>query len=233
MRVDIWSDIRCPFCYIGKRKFEAGLEMFPHKDQIEVNWHSFQLDPNLKTQTDISVYDYFVERKGVSPEQAVSMHRQVTQTAKDAGLQFNFDNTVVANSFNAHRLIQLAKTKGLGNEAEEQLFHAYFTAGKNIDDPETLVQTGVAAGMEPNEIREMLSSPAFEEEVKQDEQRAQTIGIRGVPFFVFNNQYTVSGAQAPETFTAALDQSFEEFKKENKIIISEAGDACAVDGNCN
>ncbi len=233
MIVNIWSDVRCPYCYIGKRKFEAALEKFPHKDQVEVSWHSFQLDPTLKTQTDLNLYDYFVDRKGFSREQAVKMHSQVTKTAKEVGLNFNFNHAVVANSFNAHRLIQLAKTKGLGDAAEEQLFKAYFTDGKNIDDYETLLKIGGSIGLEEDELRKMLSSKKFENEVKKDELKVQAIGVNGVPFFVFNNQYAVSGAQSPETFLQTLEKSWEEFEKTKNPLITVEGETCSVDGNCS
>ncbi|HEY5406591.1 MAG TPA: DsbA family oxidoreductase [Ginsengibacter sp.] len=207
MKVNIWSDVRCPFCYIGKRKFEMALEKFPHKDKVEVTWRSFQLDPNLETRTDVNAIEHLSEAKGISKKQAEGMQNNVTQIAKEVGLDFDFGKTVVANSFNAHRLIQFAKTKGLGNEIEEQLFKAHFVEGKNIDDKETLVQTGVSIGLDENEIKEMLASDAFAKEVNRDEMQAQSIGVRGVPFFVLNDKYAVSGAQSPDTFLEALNQT--------------------------
>src|SRR4051812_16466246 len=119
MKVDIWSDIRCPFCYIGKRRFEEALDSFPHKDKIEVEWHSFELDPDMQTDTSANIYDYLAERKGQSREWAVQVHARVTQMAQEVGLDYNFDKAVTANTFNAHRLAQLAKTKQLGDAAEE------------------------------------------------------------------------------------------------------------------
>ena len=232
MKVDIWSDVRCPFCYIGKRKFEMALEKFPHKDDVKVEWHSFQLDPNLKTTTEVNAIDHISEIKGISHEQAVQMHRNVTSVAKEVGLDFDFDKAIVANSFNAHRLIQLAKTHGLGNEIEEQLFKAHFIEGKNIDDNEVLIQTGISAGLNEKEVREVLSSDAFAKEVKQDERQAQSIGVRGVPFFVLNDKYAVSGAQSPETFLEVLEQTWEEFEKEKKTLITVEGESCSADG-CN
>jgi predicted DsbA family dithiol-disulfide isomerase len=232
MKVDIWSDVRCPFCYIGKRKFEMGLEKFPHKDDVKVEWHSFQLDPNLKTTTELSAIDHISEIKGISHEQALQMHRHVTSVAKEVGLDFDFDKAIVANSFNAHRLIQLAKTHGLGNEIEEQLFKAHFIEGKNIDDNEVLIQTGISAGLNEKEVREVLSSDAFAKEVKQDERQAQSIGVRGVPFFVLNDKYAVSGAQSPETFLEVLEQTWEEFEKEKKTLITVEGESCSANG-CN
>ena len=126
MKISIWSDVRCPFCYIGKHKFEKALEQFPHKDQIEVVWKSFELDPGLQTNPRVNTLDHLAENKGISRDQAEQMTQYATQAAKEAGLELHFNKAVVANSFNAHRLIQLAKTKGLGSEAEEALFKAHF-----------------------------------------------------------------------------------------------------------
>ncbi len=233
MDVKIWSDVRCPFCYIGKRKFEMALEKFPHKDKVEVTWKSFELDPTLETKTDVNAIDHIAEIKGISKVQAEEMHNHVINVAKEVGLEFNFDQSIVANSFNAHRLIQFAKSLGKGNEVEEALFKAHFTEGKNIDDLVTLVQIGVAIGLNENEIKEMLASDAFSKEVKQDEMQAQSIGVRGVPFFVLNDKYAVSGAQSPETFLQALEQSWKEFEQEKQPLIITEGESCSADGNCN
>jgi predicted DsbA family dithiol-disulfide isomerase len=233
MDVKIWSDVRCPFCYIGKRKFEMALEKFPHKDAVNVIWQSFELDPGLKTNASVNAINHLAEMKGISQQQAEEMHNHVINVAKEVDLEFNFDKSVIANSFNAHRLIQLAKTKRLGNEAEEQLFKAHFTEGKNIDDDETLVQTGVAIGLDENEIKEMLASDAFSKDVRQDEMQAQSIGVRGVPFFVLNDKYAVSGAQSPDTFLHALEQSWKEFEKEKQPLIITEGEFCSADGICN
>jgi len=233
MKVNIWSDVRCPFCYIGKRKFEIALEKFQHKNEVEVEWQSFELDPNLVTEKDVNALDHLAEIKGISKAKAKEMNEYVAKVAKEVGLDFNFEKVVVANSFNAHRLIQFAKSKGLGNEAEEALFKAHFIEGKNIDDNETLVQTAVFIGLDENETREMLASVAFAKEVKQDEMQAQDFGIRGVPFFVLNDKYAVSGAQSPETFLQALEQTWKESVEEKKPVIINQGKSCSIDGNCN
>ena len=134
MKVDIWSDVRCPFCYIGKRKFEMALSQFPQKDKVEVIWHSFELDPSIKTDATINIYDYLAKAKGQSRAWSEKMHDHVLQSAREVKLDFHFEKAVVANSFNAHRLIQFAKTKDLGDAAEEALFKAQFIEGKNIVD---------------------------------------------------------------------------------------------------
>ena len=208
MKVDIWSDVRCPFCYIGKRKFEMALDKFGHKDQIEVEWHSFELDPNTVTKPDVNPTDYLAQIKGQSREWAAEMNQRVTDTAAEVGLKFNLESAVVANSFNAHRLIQLAKSNGLDNEIEERLFIDYFTEGKNIDDREVLMEAGLSVGLERLAIEMMLKGDSFTDEVRLDQKIAQQIGIQGVPFFVFDQKLAVSGAQPPETFLGALEQAW-------------------------
>ena len=210
MKVDIWSDVRCPFCYIGKRKFETALAQFEHQEQVEVEWHSFELDPNAETIPGANPAEHLADKYGRPLEWAEEMQANVTQTAAEVGLTFNLDKSVVANSFDAHRLIQLAKTEGLGDEIEEQLFIAHFTDGKNIADHQTLVEIGLSIGLGELTIRTMLDGTDFTDEVRYDEQTAQNIGVRGVPFFVLNQKLGVSGAQAPETFLSALQQAWKE-----------------------
>lgn len=208
VKIDIWSDIRCPFCYIGKRKFELALSRFNHLQDVTVTWHSFQLDPGLKTQPGLQVYDYLAAVKGLTREQTIGMHDHVRQAAADVGLKFNFDKVVVANSFNGHRLIQLAKAKGLAPEAEEALFRAHFTEGKNIDDSATLVQIGREIGIDESEVRSVIESDQYTTEVSEDQAMARALGIRGVPFFIFNDKFAVSGAQQPELFLQALSKAW-------------------------
>ncbi|MEO5998282.1 MAG: DsbA family oxidoreductase [Chitinophagaceae bacterium] len=222
MKIDIWSDIRCPFCYIGKRNLEKGLEKFEHNDQVKMVWHSFQLDPTLKNEPGKNVYDYLAEKKGQSREWSVQMHNQVTRTAQEAGLDFNFENSVIANSFDAHRLIQCAKTQQLGDAAEERLFKAYFTEGLNIADQKTLIQLGVEIGLDETAIEQVLGSDAFTEEVRNDEAIAQSIGIRGVPFFVFNDQYSISGAQPVEAFLQTLQHAWKEYEVQQSPVSDQS-----------
>lgn len=234
MKIDIWSDIRCPFCYIGKRKFERALERFPHRDKVNVEWHSFELDPHMKTDKSANIYDYLAQRKNISREDSVDMHRHVTEMADHVGLEFNFEKSVIANSFDAHRLIQLAKKHGLGDEAEERLFKAYFTEGKDISDHLTLIILGDEIGLDGKQVKLMLDSDAYADEVRYEERQANEIGIHAVPFFVINDRYAVSGAQQPEIFLHALEKGWQEFEKENPKFLSVAsgGDTCAPGKNC-
>lgn len=214
MKIEIWSDIVCPFCYIGKRKFEKALSQFKDKDQIEIEWKSFQLSPDKKTEPDKSVYQYLAEHKGISLEVAKSMSAQVTHTARQVGLKYDFDKAIPANSFNAHRLLHLAKHHDLQDQAEEIIFKAYFTDGKNIDDIPTLVQFGTDLGLNANEVKNMLDSDQYASEVQQDIQEAQYLGLRSVPSFVFDRKALVAGAQDSQLFLEVLEKTFAEWQQE-------------------
>jgi predicted DsbA family dithiol-disulfide isomerase len=233
MKVEIWSDIMCPFCYIGKRKFENALQQFAQKDQVEVVWHSYLLDPEMQHVPGKSVHEVLGEKKGWSPQQARQMNDQVTAMAREVGLAYNLDQAVPANTFSAHRLTHLAKKHGLQQEAEERLFSAYFIEGKNIQDTDTLVQLGLETGLPEAELRQVLASDAFAEAVRQDLYEARQIGVRGVPFFVLNQKYAVSGAQPSEVFLQALNQVWEEEKPQALTPLSgeAAGPGC-TDGVC-
>jgi predicted DsbA family dithiol-disulfide isomerase len=232
MKVEIWSDIVCPFCYIGKRKFEKALEAFTEKDKVEIVWRSFQLDPDMKYVPGQSLHEYLGKRKGVSTEQGKQMNDAMTKMAEEVGLEYNFDQAVINNTLDAHRLLHLAKTNGLQNEMKEELFRAYYTEGKNIGDAETLVQLGADVGLPPVEIRKMLKGSQYKEEVLQDQHIAAQVGARGVPFFVFNDKYAVSGAQPAEVFTQVLNKVWEE---EKPVVVEETNSAgfCTTDGICN
>lgn len=208
MKVEIWSDIMCPFCYIGKRRFEKALADFPQRDKIEVEWKSFQLNPGLNAPAGQNIHEYLSETKGWSLDYARQVNSQVANMAMEEGLTYDFDKAVVANSFDAHRLIQLAKSQGKGDAMEELLFKAYFTEGKNIADPATLLDLGLTAGLEKEAIKTMLDGNGYADAVENDIYESQQIGVRGVPYFVFNDKYAVYGAQASETFLGALKKSW-------------------------
>ena len=234
MKVDIWSDIRCPFCYVGKKNFEKALDQFPHKDKVEVTWHSFQLDPDLKTQPEKNSLEYFAEAKRVSPEQAKEMHDHVSKAGKDAGINFNFEHQKIANSYRAHLLLQLAATKNLANEAEEALFKAQLVDGKNIDDEATLIEIGKSISLTETDIKQALQSDDFGMEVTRDMMLARQMGISGVPFFVINDKYGVSGAQPTTAFSEVLENPWKEFSAGDKgLQIIHGGESCDVDGNCD
>ena len=235
MKIEIWSDVMCPFCYIGKRNLETALEQFAEKKNIEIEWKSFQLDPTIPEEANESHTEYLVKRKGMPAEQVEGMLANVTEMAKKVGLEYHLDQSVIVNSQKAHQLIQFAKSKKLGNEAEERLFKAFFTEGKNIADSATLVQLGKDFGLDESEIKANLEDEKFKYEIAQDIQEAQNIGVTGVPFFVFDRKYAVSGAQPTEAFLETLTKSFNEWRKNNpetKLEITE-GNSCSIDGKCD
>jgi len=212
MQIEIWSDIMCPFCYIGKRKFEAALSQFEHKDDVEVIWKSYQLSPGMETDPTKNINQFLAEHKGISEERANQMNAYVTQMAADVGLTYDFEKTVVANSFNAHRFSHFAKLFDKQDESEEKLFSAYFTEGKNLDDNEVLIQLGIEIGLDPSALRVTLESGMYTDEVRSDIQEAEQLGLRGVPFFVFDRKYGISGAQDSKVFLETLNKAHEESK---------------------
>lgn len=235
MKIEIWSDVICPFCYIGKRNFETALEQFADKKNIEVIWKSFQLDPAIPEVATESYTDYLVKRKGMAVEQVQGMLANVTQMATQVGLDYHLDQSVIVNSLKAHHLIQFAKSKNLGNEAEERLFKAFFIEGKNIADTETLAQLGKDFGLDESEIKANLEDEKYKYETAQDIQEAQNLGVNGVPFFVFDRKYAVSGAQPAEAFLETLNKSFTEWRKSNPESVLEIteGKSCTVNGKCD
>lgn len=214
MKIEIWSDVMCPFCYIGKRRFEDALQNTGHKNDITVEWKSFQLNPDMQTDPSVNIDEYLAQVKGWSLEQAKEMNAHVTGMAAEAGLTYNFDKAIVANSFNAHRFTHLAKKHGLGDAAEEQLFKAYFTDGKNTDDIAILIELGTAIGLDAAEIKLTLESDAFADEVRSDIHEARQLGINGVPFFVLNRKYGISGAQAVPVFEQTIEIAFAEWQQQ-------------------
>lgn len=234
MKVEIWSDVMCPFCYIGKRKFEAALAQFPNKDRVELIWKSFQLAPDLKTQPDKNIHQFLAEHKGMSLEQAKSMNDHVTDLAKQVGLVYDFDRSIVANSFNAHRFSHFAKQYGKQNEAKELLFRSYFTDGKNIDDQLTLIQLAEEVGLDTTALKTALENGSYADEVKADIHEAQQVGVRGVPFFLFDRKFAVSGAQEISVFAKTLNKAFDEWKKENNEVEVEVirGSTCKPESEC-
>lgn len=231
MKVEIWSDIVCPFCYIGKRKFENALNVFDNKEQVEIVWHSYQLDPDMIPVKGQSVDQYLAIRKGVTLEKGKEMNNYMSGIAKDVGLVYNFDKAVVNNTMNAHRLLHLAKKEGIQNEVKEKLFAAYYTDGKDVGDTEILVQVGESGGLNGEAIRTMLDSNEYLKEVRIDQFRGEQLGVEGVPFFIFNNKYAVSGAQSAEIFSNVLEKVWQE---ENPLVeVTASAGFCTAEGVCN
>jgi len=235
MQIEIWSDIMCPFCYIGKRNFENALAQFPYKEKTEVIWKSFQLVPDLKTQPGKNINQFLSEHKGISLQQATKLNDHVAFTARQIGLIYNFDKAIPANTFNAHRLSHLAKHYGLQNEIEEKLFAAYFSKGKNVDDIQTLVQIGIETGLDSAEVKNTLDSNKYTDEVRNDIYEAHQMDISGVPYFLFNNKHVVSGAQESYVFLETLEKSFLAWNKENPEKQTKVlhGQTCVPGEDCS
>lgn len=215
MKVEIWSDVMCPFCYIGKRRFEAALRQFEHGDAVDIHWKSFQLNPDMETDPEKNINDYLADAKGWSPEQARQMNQRVTDMAEEVGLAYNMNEAVVANSFDAHRLIQFASTCDKADEMEEVLFNAYFAEGQNIADPKTLKSLASQISLDSETVTDILQGDQYSNQVKHDMQIAQSMDIRGVPFFLFHRKYAISGARETDVFLKALKQSWNEWLQDD------------------
>lgn len=230
MKVEIWSDVVCPWCYIGKRRFETALADFPHRDAVEVIYRSFELDPYAEVDSGQSVTVRLAEKYSVSLEQAAAMNRRVTGIATEEGLDYHLEKAQHANTVKAHRLIHFATSKGRQNEALERVMTAYFTEGENIGDTETLARLAADAGLDADEARAILEGGDYADAVRADERRAAMLGITGVPFFVVDERYGVSGAQPAELLREVLDRAWTE--SHPLITVTRgSGDADACEGD--
>jgi predicted DsbA family dithiol-disulfide isomerase len=232
LKIQIWSDVMCPFCYIGKRKIEKALNQFENKNSVAIEWKSFQLDPSFVATPNESIINHLAEKYRKDTDWAQTMVDNMTENAKRSGLDFHFEKAILANSLNAHRLLHLAKKYNLSNELEELLFKAYLTDGKNVNDLNTLESLGLEIGLEKEAIDHVLHSDVYANEVRKDQEEAQAIGVTGVPFFVFDNKYAVSGAQATDVFLKTLEKSWEEGNFETKLNLQNTTDenSCGIDG---
>lgn len=234
MKIEIWSDVACPWCYIGKRRFEAALAEFPHRESVEVQWRSYQLDPTLPEHYDGTELDYLSTRKGMAPAQVSQMFDHVAEQARGEGLRYRFDHVVVANSFTAHRLLHLAAAHGTQDAAKERLLSDHFEHGKDIGSEEYLTALGLDLGIEAGELAELFTSDKYADEVRNDFAEARALGISGVPFFVIDRKFGLSGAQPSAMFSQALNQAWQE--SHPLAMVGSAnpdgtgGDACGPDG---
>lgn len=224
--VEIWSDIVCPWCYIGENRFEQALADFPNRDQIKVVHRSFQLDPSTPRDTRETVDEMLAKKYRKSPAEVEQMSKQVIGIANADGLPMRADR-FIANTYDAHRLVHFATTKGLGDQMLQLLFAGHFANQKLVGDIDTLVALGVEVGLDADETRKVLESDAFSAEVDADLRRAAGFGIQGVPFFVFDEKFGVSGGQAKEVFTQAINKAWEEAKP---LTLFGEGEVCGPDG---
>lgn len=216
MKVEIWSDIACPFCYIGKRNFETALSQFLYKDQVEVVWRSFQIMPEARHEPGMDNNKALAAHLGTTPVRAKLMNERVTAMAKNAGLTYNMEILIWANTFDAHRLIQYSKTVGLADQLEERLFQAHFTLGENVEDHATLIRIAAEAGLDEETVQEILARDENAAEVKADIREAQNLGLRGVPSFVIDRKASFSGAVPHEDITNVLKTAFAGWEKTNR-----------------
>lgn len=208
LRIEVWSDVLCPWCYIGKRRLETALSRFEHADEVEVRWHSFQLDPSYPKGQRQPVFEMLAKKFGAPPAQVRSMTQQVTDLAAAEGLTYALDRAVAVNTVDAHRLTHLAAQHGLDGEMHERLLRAHLCEGEVVNDFETLVRLGVETGVPEDEARQVLQSDKYAGEVEADGREAGRLGATGVPFFVLNRAYGVSGAQSADTFLSTLQKAY-------------------------
>lgn len=243
MKVDIWSDFACPFCYIGKRKFEAALEQFAHRDQVEVGFRSFELAPDAQKNTGKDMNTILAEKYGMPYEQAKQMNDQVTLQAAEVGLAYHMDSVIPTNTHDAHQLTQFAKQHGKANELVERLFKAYFTEGLDLGDHTTLARLAAEIGLNEQEALKALEEASLDQTVTEELQEGARLGISGVPFFVFNNKYAVSGAQPSVAFLEVLQQVWQEDQQQPLQVITNktsgnsgtgsSSDPSCSDGSCS
>ena len=226
MKIEIWSDVVCPWCYIGKRRLEKALSVFEHP--VEIHWRSYQLDPSAPAAPTETVAEALGRKYGGGPEAGKQMIDRVEAVAAEEGLIFRHHQSLRVNTVDAHRLLHLAHSQGLQGELKEALLAAYFTHTENVADHDTLRKVAAGVGLDPQRVDEVLGSNEFHDEVWADIAQAQAYGATGVPFFVVDGRYGVSGAQPTEVFAQVLDQAWRESHPTLELIGGD--DACGPDG---
>lgn len=204
MKIEIWSDIACPYCYLGKRRLDMAMKELAFADEVEVIWRSFELDPNAQGPYQGTKYEQLAEKYDQSKEWAELLCESLTAQGKEIGVDFDFDKNQVTNTFDAHRLIQLAKAQGVGSELKEELLRQFFSNGKLISDQEVLLEVAQAVGLAKGSVEQMLNSDDYASEVREEEQMAAEIGIQSVPFFIIDEAFGMEGAQPVEHIKSML-----------------------------
>ena len=230
LRIDVWSDIACPWCYVGKRRLERALKEFPHADDVKVVWHAFELDPTAPQERDPSVShaERIAKKYGMSVEQARRSSERLSETARGEGLAFDFEHIRSGNTFDAHRLVHLAAKRGLQDAMKERLLRAYLEEGALMADHGTLLRLALEVGLAEGEVADVLASDQYAREVRADEARARELGINGVPCFVLDGRFAVSGAQSPQILLSALHQAWAERDPASAEL--PEGAVCGPDG---
>jgi predicted DsbA family dithiol-disulfide isomerase len=232
MNVEIWSDVVCPWCYIGKRRLEGALASFAHRDDVDVVWRSFQLDPSAAPTTDGDPIDRIAAKYGLSRADAEAAQARVTANAAAVGLDFHLDKARTGNTFDAHRLLHHAHERGKQDALKERLMAAYFVEGEAIGEPDVLVGLATDVGLDAREARDVLDSGAYSAEVRHDEAEARQIGITGVPFFVIDRAYGISGAQPSELILATLGKAWDDAHPLQLVAPSGGDDVSCTDDSC-
>jgi predicted DsbA family dithiol-disulfide isomerase len=227
VHVEIWSDIACPWCYVGKRRFEAALTGYEHRDDVTVTWRSFELDPGAPPERGVSGAEHLASKYGLSVEQAQARQAQLAALAAEDGLDLRFDRVRGGNTFDAHRLVHLAEAHGMQDATKERLMRAYLSEGELISDHATLARLGAEAGLPAGEVAELLAGDRFAAEVRDDERTGAALGITGVPFFVVDRAFGASGAQPPEVLRGLLERAWE---ARPAVEVVTTGESCGVDG---
>jgi predicted DsbA family dithiol-disulfide isomerase len=227
INVEIWSDVACPWCYVGKRRFEAALAEFDHRDDVEVTWRSFELDPGAPREREGDRVEHLAKKYGTTREQADEMHAQMTGVAAAEGLDFRFDIARDGNMFDAHRMVHLAAAHGLQDAMKERLFRAYLSEGQVMGDPGVLQRLALEVGLPADDVRDVLATDRYAQDVRADEQLASSLGITAVPFFVVDRAIAASGAQPPELLRELLDRAWAERSPLPTVV---GGESCGPDG---
>lgn len=227
MHVEIWSDIACPWCYVGKRRFEAALAAFPHRDEVSVTWRSFELDPAAPAERAVDGADHLAAKYGTTRAQALAMQARMTATAAAEGLDFRFDRARAGNTFDAHRQLHLAAAHGRQGALKERIMRAYLTDGELISDPAVLERLAVEVGLPADEVHAVATGDRFAAEVREDERTARSLGIDAVPFFVFDRAFGASGAQPPAVLAELLQRAWDD---RPTVAVAASGETCGVDG---
>ena len=208
LKIEIWSDVVCPFCWLGKRRLDLALSTFSNKADVIIEWRSFQLNPGLKTDPGINIQEYLSREKGIDINQIKQINNQLKDSGTAVGLNYQFNKIIVANSMQAHNLLHEAKIQGKQHLVKENLFQAYFEFGKNIDDQQVLTQIAQISDMDLKSTEQAIISKHHWDAIQTDISEAQQLGVRGVPFFVFNRKFAVRGAQELNIFTDVLEETF-------------------------
>jgi predicted DsbA family dithiol-disulfide isomerase len=234
LTVEVWSDIACPWCYVGKRRLEAALERFEHRDQVRITWHSFELDPSAPALRDgsVSYVQRLANKYGTGEAQAKGMIDRMVQTAALDGIKMDFEHIKAGNTFHAHRLLHLAKARGRQHQLAERFMRGYLCEGLAIGDPAQLLHMAVDVGLDADEVSGVLGGDMYEKDVRQDQRDARDLGISGVPFFLLGRRYAVSGAQPADLLLEALTKTWQELPEPFATLADDAADGavCGPDG---